>query len=584
MSVGKFTRQGFQEKTIVDLNDVVTNSTLFTRGTWKNKANLSTELSEKHPKILASSAELNQILINLIVNSVHAIEDVPGNKKHHIKIKTDIHENHATLIVSDTGAGMSPEVQQKIFTPFFTTKKTDRGTGQGLAIVKKILENIKGEITLVSKKDIGTVFTIKIPLAQAHKEKKQPQTSKLIEKSTPKQKPLIFFVDDEEDMLVSLKRMLKQKNQTWEMKFIKESESVLKLMKKRPADIIITDYRMDKVNGVELLKNIKSKYPQTGRIVLSGETDEEIILQAVSIAHQFIPKPVNPLKLKELITRTCAMQNILRDKGLRKNISKIDSLPSIPSVYREIIKELKSPVSSTQKIGQIISKDPAMTSKILQLVNSGFFYLQTTITKAEEAVVLLGVETIKALVLHLEVFSRIKMPKKLLGFQQKLHSHAMETATMSKQLYEMEAGTGIKADEAFMAGLLHDCGKLILAANFPDEYIEIIKNVEKNNSSFIYEEKNRLGITHDIAGAFLMGRWGLPLGIIEGILYHHKPMDSDSESFNSVCSVHLANNFSKEQNNRFNDTPDFDPVFLEQMKLKEKLTELGDAVIPELTN
>ena len=572
MSVRKFSRENIKDKSPVNINQAVESSVLFTKNLWKNSAAITKELAPELPEIITSQGEINQILINIIINAVHAIEEAPENKDKKIHIKTKFDNETVTITISDTGKGISADNLKKIFIPFFTTKTEDKGTGQGLSIVKKIVENNKGSINVKSTENNGTSVQIKFSRPDYRPMEKEKSNSTLLEKKV-KQKPVIFFIDDEEDMLLSLKRMLKSKKDSWNMKFLKNPQKALELMKDQPADIIITDYQMDEMNGLDLLKEVKKRYPQTGRIVLSGETDQEIIMKTISIAHQYISKPANPVKLKELIARTSAMQNILKDKGLRKNISKMDSLPSIPSIYRKILKELNAPISSTKKIGEIISKDPSMTSKIIQVVNSGFFYLQTTVSKAEDAVVLLGVDTVRALVLHLEIFSKMKLHSSLKNFQKHLHSHAVETATLSKQLIESESIFGSKADEAFMAGLLHDSGKLVLAANFPKKYKKVIKNVAKNNSSFSVEEKEILGISHEIAGAFLMGSWGLPLGIIEGILYHHTPSESDEDKFGIISSVHIANNLLLEKNNTFSEAVSYDEQFLEKLKLNSKVKE-----------
>lgn len=542
LSVRSISRQIINETVSSDINKIVENAVIITKSIWKNTASLETDLDKNLPPVQCQPGAVSQVIVNLIVNAAHAAEENKTRTSHFIKVETGIEKNYITIKVSDTGIGIPENIINKIFNPFFTTKKIEKGTGQGLTISKTIIERHKGKISVSSSPQSGTVFTVKLPYLNTEekpREKKEPEN--LITRSKPEQKPVILFVDEDKDMLKSLERMLKSHQDEWDVMFSPSAEKALEIMGKNPADIIVTEYNMREINGYELLKKIKSDFPQTDRILLSGETDEDKIMKTVPIAHQFIYKPVNALKLKSMLKRTIAMRNILKDKNLGRTISKIDCLPSLPSIYNEIIKELNSPVSSTKKAGQIISKDPSMTSKILQLINSGFFYLPSKISRPDEAVILLGIDIVKSLVLNLEIFSKIKLDKSFQGFQQNLHSHSMATAKTAKEIAIMEGLSDFDADQAFMAGLIHDCGKLVLASNFPKEYLTVLENIKNNNSDFITEEKEIFKSSHDIVGAFLMGVWGLPLEIIEAILYHHLPSESSDTRFGITAAVHAAN-------------------------------------------
>ena len=179
--------------------------------------------------------------------------------------------------------------------------------------------------------------------------------------------------------------------------------------------------------------------------------------------------------MQSTVARACALRGLLANDGLQRLVARIDSLPSPPSLYAEIMDELASEKCSFQKVGEIISKDLAMTAKILQLVNSAFFGLRRRIVKPSEAIGLLGIDVIRALALSVHVFSEYDI-KNLPGFSiEAVWHHSMNVAVAAKQIAQAQTQERSIADDAFMAGVLHDVGKLIFAQNMTDQYIGILE-------------------------------------------------------------------------------------------------------------
>lgn len=183
----------------------------------------------------------------------------------------------------------------------------------------------------------------------------------------------ILFVDDEPNVLQGLQRMLRPMRSEWEMEFAGGGEEALQKMEQAPFDVIVSDMRMPGMNGAQLLKEVARRYPDTVRIVLSGHSDREYILQLVTTTHQYLAKPCDAQTIKDTVNRACALRDLLTSKELSALVSQVKSLPSLPSLYTRIIEILQSDDPSLQKIGQIVSEDIAMSAKVLQLVNSSFF-------------------------------------------------------------------------------------------------------------------------------------------------------------------------------------------------------------------
>jgi PAS domain S-box-containing protein len=159
------------EMKIVDLNRAIETAVTVTRNQWKYVADVDLELSPSVNGLACHPSEINQVLLNLIVNAAHAIEDVVGSRgaaKGKITIATDVDGDHVVIRVADTGGGIPEAIRDKIYDPFFTTKAIGRGTGQGLAIVHRIVrEHHAGTIDFDSTVGQGTCFVIRLPVASA---------------------------------------------------------------------------------------------------------------------------------------------------------------------------------------------------------------------------------------------------------------------------------------------------------------------------------------------------------------------------------------------------------------------------------
>jgi DNA-binding NarL/FixJ family response regulator len=196
----------------------------------------------------------------------------------------------------------------------------------------------------------------------------------------------VLFVDDDPLILSGLRRMLRDQRQEWEMCFACSGEDALRMLAEIPCDVVVSDMRMPQMDGAELLSRVRSMFPDTVRIVLSGQSDKEAILKCVGPAHQFLSKPCVPERLRETIQRACAVKGVLKSTELRTLVSQIDNLPSIPKVYERLISELRGPDVSIEDVANLIAADVGMTAKILQLVNSSFFGLPQRVTNLSHAV------------------------------------------------------------------------------------------------------------------------------------------------------------------------------------------------------
>ncbi len=356
----------------------------------------------------------------------------------------------------------------------------------------------------------------------------------------------ILFVDDEPSVLEGLRRMLRPMRREWDMAFAQSSQEALGALAERPFDVIVSDMRMPGMDGAALLTEVTRQYPQVVRIVLSGQSSKEATLKSVGVAHQFLAKPCDPEKLKQTVNRTFALRDLLSDETLKQALSRVKSVPSLPALYTELMEELQYPDASVARIGDIVAEDPGMTAKILQLVNSAFFGLPRKVSSPAQAASLLGTETIKALVLSIDVFSQFEGAAIEGLVPESLQKHCAETAAIAKQIAIAEKATKETVDASFMAGFLHDVGKLILVQNMADQYGEVMVFMREKRVSLCEAERAVLGATHADVGAYLLGLWGLPESMVEATAFHHCPNKSFGDSFAPLTAVHVANALAHE--------------------------------------
>jgi len=357
----------------------------------------------------------------------------------------------------------------------------------------------------------------------------------------------VLFVDDEPMVLSGLQRSLRSMREDWEMAFVTSGTEALKLMEQEPFDIIVTDMRMPVMTGAELLEQVKSRFPQCFRIILSGQADQETILRAVDPTHQYLAKPCDTTELKKRLTGAFAVRGLLKNEELQAVVSRLQALPSLPSLFVEVTRELQSSESSLPRIAHLVSEDMAMTAKVLQLVNSAFFGLRCRISSPMQAVQLLGLDTLRALVLSSHVFTKFRT--QTLGEPETsyLWKHSMAVASFAKHIAACEKADRPLADDCFTAGLLHDAGKVILASALESKYNQVLTAVRNGGQKLIPAEMEILGCSHAEVAAYLLGLWGLPDAVIDGVAWHHAPSGSIQTGFSPALATHVATVFHEQQ-------------------------------------
>lgn len=347
----------------------------------------------------------------------------------------------------------------------------------------------------------------------------------------------ILFVDDEQRVLDGLRNMLRRHRDEWEMIFVRDGESALEELEKAPVDVLVTDMRMRGMDGPTLLARAQQEYGGTARIVLSGYADNAAAEQVAPLVHQFLQKPCSAELLAGTIERIFELQGVAGDVAVRALVTSIGKLPSVPKTYAALTRTLERPEACAMDVARVIERDVAICAKLLQLVNSSFFTVGMPITSVEHAVIRLGLQIIKGLALSVEVFQTCAQPRAR-GFDiEALQRHSLQTASVARRLLTDPRSS----DDAFMAGMLHDIGQLILAAELPDELDAAADLAAAQGISVHIAETSVLGASHADLGGYLLGLWGLPPSIVAAVGNHHVLHRELPGEFGVSGAVHVAN-------------------------------------------
>jgi HD-like signal output (HDOD) protein len=347
----------------------------------------------------------------------------------------------------------------------------------------------------------------------------------------------ILFVDDEQELLDSLRVRLHKRRTEWDMVFVSSARAAFESMEQQSADLIVTDVRMPGMSGQELLGTVKSRWPNTIRIVLSGYAEQMQLLQLVSLAQQYLSKPCDTQQLENIIDRCFQLRNFLQGEQVCSLVGRIGTLPTMPKIYAQLQSALADPRVSINLVADIIGHDPAIAAKILQVVNSAFFRLPKPITRIKDAVAHLGFGSIRNLVMSAEIFSKWEHsagPQRLDSEQ--LQTHALATAAACVAL-----ATGTPwAEDAWLTGLIHDIGYWVLIQECPADLIRVLDLAQAQDISSYQAEQQVIGATHAQIGAYLLGLWGLPFPLVEAVAYHHTPRLVTQNSFDLLGILVVA--------------------------------------------
>ncbi len=380
----------------------------------------------------------------------------------------------------------------------------------------------------------------------------------------------VLFVDDEKRILDGLRRMLRSMRNEWTTFFAAGGQEALSVLEAEPVDVVVSDIRMPGMDGVALLTEVRNRYPRTVRIALSGQAAKETVLSSVGLVHQYQAKPCDPEVIKSTLARIRLLNELLEDDALKAALAGISSVPSTPEMYSRLIGQLTSEEVSTDEVAGTISRNLGMSARVVQLVSSAFFARPVDILEPSEAVDFLGLDILKTMASSDEAFSQFSRASAPV---EAIEEHSLITAEVARQIAIAENADKRLVNQAFLAGLFHDIGKILFAELFPEKFTSAGSTAEEEGITIPEAESSLFGAPHARAGAYLMGLWGLPEPIVEAIVWHHCPARSAAKQFGPLAAVHAADVLAHEadRSGAPAPTPQVDEAWMSKLNLTGRL-------------
>jgi HD-like signal output (HDOD) protein/CheY-like chemotaxis protein len=383
----------------------------------------------------------------------------------------------------------------------------------------------------------------------------------------------ILFVDDERNVLDGIRRLLHGQRERWELHFAGSGEAALEVLAQQRCDVIVSDMRMPGMDGATLLGEVRDRYPDTARLILSGYSEGSLATRAAPVAYRALTKPCNGAELLATLERVCGLQEVFCTPEMRRAIGRVGELPSLSRTYTALAEAIQDPNVSMGMVARIVERDVAMAAKVLQLVNSGFFGLAQPITSLMGAVNYLGMETMKNLALASDTFRVFEpdagMPRLYFEDLQR-HAHRCARILAALPLPARER------DVAVVSALLHDIGTLVLASRMPEQFRATRALAKLSGCQEFEAERELLGTSHAEIGAYLLGLWGINELTVEAVAHHHDPTRIQHAGLDSAAAVYVADLLEHELESEAGGMGAQEQACLEAMGLWDELPSLRE--------
>lgn len=287
-------------------------------------------------------------------------------------------------------------------------------------------------------------------------------------------------------------------------------------------DAVVVQSRLTDSDGLQFLETVWEDFPQMARILVAAQHSPLLSKDLGLLAHEVIACPFNAIHFVSAVEAAIETQRRISDPALQNLLSDIDTLPSPPRSVLELNEALRRPDAQVAEIAGIVDANVAITTKLLRTVNSAYFGLSTPIVDTAQAIAYLGLQTVRNLVGSLELLNSLQPgDPDVVAEVEKLQAHSLAVAGVAQGYMPTRQG----AQDAYIAGMLHDVGLLALVSCAPVHYMALREEVQHSGRELVACELDVVGATHTAIGAYVLGLWGFPSWLVEAVSCSH---DADS--------------------------------------------------------
>jgi response regulator RpfG family c-di-GMP phosphodiesterase len=307
----------------------------------------------------------------------------------------------------------------------------------------------------------------------------------------------ILFVDNETLILKALRRLFEDTE--FSVRMAENGAEALEMLADENADLIVTDLKMPGMDGYELMRIVREKYPSLIRVVLSGHFDEGMLLkvQRESLARLYLLKPWQNEELLVSIRQLFEVDSMLQKRNLLETINKIGTLPSPSKTYKRF-KALVEQDAGMKEIASVLEEDPSVSAKILQIANTAFYGARTGSVK--QAITYLGIANISNIVLSANIMDGLNSKTQWSrNAAEIIWKHSDSTNKITMYLHKRILNRQIP-DTSAVAGLLHDVGRVVLHNTFVQGSLKQVSSIRNEELYDYFEKSEPRNVTHQEVG------------------------------------------------------------------------------------
>ncbi len=347
---------------------------------------------------------------------------------------------------------------------------------------------------------------------------------------------------DTEGVCFDLETRINQTGRHWDILRADSLNSMFCHMDESRYHVVAVVSSLNSWHDQDCLIKARALQPGAVRIQLPGipmSGQEQDRFQ--DLVHRVFPEQSSPEVVAETTEYLVRVNRLVHKRDTSEYLSSDEQLMSPPAVYQQLNEVLSSDRSSAEQISRVIGQDPALAATVLKMANSAGYGMQYRISNIREAVSLLGVRLLRALALSGHLTRLFPQTRSWSSFSfERMNRRSMLVARLALQMCRDQDASKLVQDQAFVAGLLHDIGHLILAVRDPVRYREVMEYAADYQIGVCRAEKELLGLYHGEAAACVLSRWNLPAPVVEAVLLHHTPHLSIDTGFSPLTAVHIA--------------------------------------------
>lgn len=360
---------------------------------------------------------------------------------------------------------------------------------------------------------------------------------------------------------------------SWAINVTDNSDEAVNFINQNMVDVIICDDEVNNSKGIDIIETCHQQRPGSlGFLRKSSSPTKEESLKLSERKIFVLPGNLEEEGIYSHISRRILLRSLSENPNLLSVIRRMKKMPTIPQLYHQITRELRKEDGSIEFVAGLISKEPSMATRILKAVNSPAYGLGYEITEVVHALLFLGKEATQAQILADSVFSSYPNESSSGLNLQDIWKHSINVSAIARRIAMSIDSNKKSAEIACTAGVVHDLGKVLMAANLPDHYAQAVKMAKEEKIPLVNAEQKVFGTNHAEVAASLMGLWAIPFKILNSVAFHHNPAAGKKRPPTATMALYIANGLENAKSkNQLGQT--LNENIIEDWGLVDKFTE-----------